>query len=232
MTTIGAPMLPVSFASVWTGSLMVVWGGLGTSAGGARYDPLTDVWSPTSMVGAPAGRIDGTPVWTGSRMIIWGGESESSQLLNSGARYDPVHDTWEPTSLVGAPPPRKLHTAVWTGKRMVIWAGWGGDFDFPFINDGAQYIPATDTWAPISTPSALEPRRSHTAVWTGEEMIVWGGYGGTNSPYQWFGDGGRYLPAIDTWVPVTSANGPVARDGHSMVWTGSRAFVWGGGNFL
>src|SRR4029079_11787887 len=36
-----------------------------------------------------------------------------------------------------------------------------------------------ETWTTMSTINAPAPRASHTAVWTGSEMIVWGGYGGT-----------------------------------------------------
>ena len=32
-----------------------------------------------------------------------------------------------------------------------------------------------DTWTPTGITNAPDPRRNHTAVWTGSEMIVWGG---------------------------------------------------------
>src|SRR6185436_238044 len=38
--------------AVWTGSVMIVWGG----NGGARYDPATDTWTATSTVNAPSAR--------------------------------------------------------------------------------------------------------------------------------------------------------------------------------
>ena len=37
---------------------------------------------------------------------------------------------------------------------------------------------------------APSPRHAHSAVWTGTEMIVWGGYDGTDA----LADGGRYVP--------------------------------------
>ncbi len=36
-----------------------------------------------------------------------------------------------------------------------------------------------ETWTATSTTNAPAARASHTAVWTGSEMIVWGGYGGS-----------------------------------------------------
>src|SRR5437868_12188077 len=38
-----------------------------------------------------------------------------------------------------------------------------------------------DTWTATSTTNAPSPRAFHSAVWTGTEMIIWGGYDGTNS---------------------------------------------------
>ncbi len=38
-----------------------------------------------------------------------------------------------------------------------------------------------DTWTPTSTTSAPTAEASHTAVWTGSEMIVWGGIDNSNA---------------------------------------------------
>ena len=55
----------------------------------------------------------------------------------------------------------------------------------------------------ISTIGAPSARAEHAAVWTGTDMIVWGGVGtgDNNSPY--FGTGGRYNPATDSWFDTT-----------------------------
>ncbi len=48
---------------------------------------------------------------------------------------------------------------------------------------------------------------SHTAVWTGNEMIVWGG-----SDYPTvFNTGGRYHPDTDSWTGTTTTFAPVPR---------------------
>ena len=39
----------------------------------------------------------------------------------------------------------------------------------------AGNTPCTHAWTPTSTTNAPEGRQNHTAVWTGTEMIVWGG---------------------------------------------------------
>ena len=73
------------------------------------------------------------------------------------------------------------------------------------------------------------PREEHTAVWTGTEMIVWGGYNYGPSQY-YLQSGGKYAPATDSWVATsTGTNCPSARCRHSAVWTGTEMIVWVGG---
>jgi hypothetical protein len=81
--------------AIWTGNEMIVWGGSLedgslTNIGGC-YDPVSDTWSPTTLVGAPQPRGRHEAVWTGEEMIIWGGSgvNRSLDLLNSGGRYTP-----------------------------------------------------------------------------------------------------------------------------------------------
>jgi hypothetical protein len=45
---------------------------------------------------------------------------------------------------------------------------------FGNIFEGAATC-SDDTWTPTSTTNAPTARYQHTAVWTGSEMIVWGG---------------------------------------------------------
>jgi hypothetical protein len=77
---------------------------------------------------------------------------------------------------------------------------------------------ATDNWASISAINAPTPRRNHTAVWTGAEMIIWGGGSPSNT-------GGRYNPATDSWTEVSGGPGRVF---HTAVWTGTEMIIWGG----
>jgi N-acetylneuraminic acid mutarotase len=85
-----------------------------------------------------------------------------------------------------------------------------------------------DLWTPTSTSNALSGRRFNSAVWTGTEMIVWGGQNNTGLP---FGDGARYNPSTNTWTPISLTNAPGARFSHSAVWTGSEMIIWGGIGF-
>jgi hypothetical protein len=219
----GAPDALSDFAAVWTGTLMLVWGGHQQKPGW-RYDPALDTWSPMSTNGAPPVAAYPAGVWTGSKMIVWGGTRSGVGPVGTGGVYDPVADAWTPVTSVGAPTGRYAHTAVWTGTRMIIWGG----FTAPATdetNTGALYDPALDQWTPTAVSGAPYQREDHTAVWTGHEMIIWGGcVGGTLC----FGEGGRYDPATDSWIPVTPLGAPEGRSGHTAVWTGTQLIVWGG----
>lgn len=219
-----APFARFGHSAVWTGQEWIIWGGLtftGRTNTGARYNPASKRWTPISTVNAPAARNLHTAVWTGSEMLVWGGNTEGG-ATSTGFRYDPVTDSWSAlpgTGLSG----RHSHSAVWTGTEMIIWGGQSGTSTF---NSGSRYNPATNTWSNTSTAFPPSARKGHTAVWTGTEMIIWGGanHNGTIL-YQ---VGGRYDPQTNQWVYFETANSPVARLGHSMVWTGSEVIVWGG----
>jgi N-acetylneuraminic acid mutarotase len=184
--------------AVWTGRELLVWGGddgSGALGDGARYDPATDRWSLVSAAGAPSPRSRHTAVWTGSEMVIWGGHNggrtlEDRLVLGDGARYRPAVDVWSPMPAEGAPAPRAGHTAVWTGTELLVWGGSGGPRGPLYLSDGARYSPAVDVWAPLPAAGAPSPRAGHTAVWTGTELLVWGGIDGGSVIY-----GGRYRPS-------------------------------------
>src|SRR5262249_17659660 len=111
-----------SHTAVWTGTQMIVWGGIDSTRyhnNGNRYDPATDTWSPVSLAGAPAPRSGHAAGPTGKQMLVWG--SWAGSFHNTGGRYDPYTDTWSPASLIGAPAARYFHTAIWTGTQMIVW---------------------------------------------------------------------------------------------------------------
>ena len=84
----------------------------------------------------------------------------------------------------------------------------------------------TSGWTPLPTNGAPSPRCFHTAVWTGTEMIIWGGR--SNATY--LNTGARYNPASNTWAAITNTGAPTARAEHTAVWSGSEMIIWGGRN--
>ena len=59
-----------------------------------------------------------------------------------------------------------------------------------------------------ATLHLLDPRYWHTAVWTGSEMIVFGGMSSVGTIY---GDGRRCDPATDTWTLLPATGSPGER---------------------
>ncbi len=229
----GAPAPRYLHTAVWTGADMTVWGGIDGARAfgdGGRYDPSANSWVPLAEGGgAPTARREHTAIWTGSEMIVWGGAGMYVDPTDTGGRYSPVTDGWIPTRASSRPKGREGHSAVWTGSEMIVWGGFVGGSGFVPV-DARRYDPATDTWMPMSQADEPSPRRSHTAVWTGREMIVWGGEAWDSinwSTYPIQG-GGRYDPILDTWAPTASVGEPTARSGHSAVWSGTAMMIWGG----
>ena len=227
-STTNAPDGRQFHTAVWTGSAMIVWGGfdggnyLNT---GGKYNLGTNSWTAISTTHAPTARDSHGAVWTGSEMIVWGGAGASG-YLNTGGRYDAVTNVWTATNTANAPSARTVHDPVWTGSEMIVWGGYFFDGSDHFLNSGGRYNPNTNSWTATSAANAPDGRTTHTAVWTGSDMIVWGGQAGSLGYY--FNTGGRYDPAADSWTSTSTANAPDGRYHHTAVWTGNEMIVWGG----
>ncbi len=222
ISSTGAPPARSGHSAVWTGTRMLVWGGEVTGTAfsrlstGGQYVPSTNSWLPITTV-APRGQH--TAVWTGNEMIVWGGD-----FPVTGARYDATLATWTPTSTVGAPSARTAHYAVWTGTKMIVWGGDVAGLNTP-LDSGGRYDPLTDTWSGMSQPGFSGIEGSLLAVvWTGTEMIAWGGAWTGSVAY-----GGRYDPVQDTWTQTAPFPGTQRRY-TKAVWTGHEMIVWGGWN--
>jgi len=210
--------------AVWTGSVMIVWGGLSGSiplGTGFKYDPATDISTPIATAGAPSARSGHTSVFISGRMIVWGGRSGNT-ALGTGAIYRALTDTWlGTTSPVDAPSPRWGHTAVASSISEIIV--WGGSSGGTVLDTGARFNMTANTWFPMPQSGSPAARAGHTAIWTGFEMIVWGGLG----PGGRLADGARYSPG-GSWIALPSAGAPTARDEHAATWTDDLMLVWGG----
>ncbi len=86
---------------------------------------------------------------------------------------------------------------------------------------GFIYDVSRDEWHKISA-GPLGNRFGHSAVWTGREVILWGGSGpGLGA------EGAAYNPVSDEWR-ATAASPLSPRSGHVAVWNGNEMIVWGG----
>jgi N-acetylneuraminic acid mutarotase len=170
-----------------------------------------------------AGRDGAAAVWTGRQMLVWGGHGrvhdQGLRPLRDGAAYDPAEDRWSP---IPNAPAGGQGTSARGCVDGVEDAGVARQRpDGPAV--GATDDPARRSWRRIAQ-SPLGPRESFSTVWTGHELIVFGGSSGDGlaTPV-----GAAYDPASDRWQALAAA--PIgARLDHAAVWTGREMLIWGG----
>lgn len=173
--------------------------------------------------------------WAKTSVDIASGTRDLAAVTGGGASFESLPapaannctaDTWTAVQTTGAPSGRLFFTSIWTGSEMIVWGGYSGASNLD-TNTGGLYNPATNSWTATSLTSAPVLRDSHTAVWTGTRMVIWGGGDEVFTPKN---TGGRYDPATNTWQATRTTGAPTARLYHTAVWSGSRMIVWGGWN--
>ena len=92
----------------------------------------------------------------------------------------------------------------------------------PFESIIVRFNPSTNSWQKLNNLPAglLAVKDRPTFIWTGTELLVWGGNGAT--------DGYRYNPAGNSWTTMSSANAPSARNFYLSAFTGTELIIWGG----
>ena len=221
-STSSAPIQASDQSWIWTGEEMIIWGGFGYLDSGGRYNPLLDQWVATGTSGAPGRREYFASVWNGHELLVWGGASGLLRY-NDGGAWEAATDSWRPLPTIPELAGRSYPTAVWTGSEMVVWGGMAGTSPSNRVGDGARLNLATEQWQLLPELGAPEPRYLHSAVWSGEEMIIWGGRGA-----DFLNTGARYRPSTDSWSPVNHDFAADPRENHTAIWTGDEMIVWGG----
>jgi len=105
----------------------------------------------------------------------------------------------------------------------------------PLVQDATPRQLARGHWQALpSLPPGLLPRRNGAAVvWTGQELIVWGGVNVRGTVLESLADGAAYNPRTRRWTPLPPAPESQWLHGdHGLaVWTGREVLVWGGDTF-
>jgi len=228
-----APIGPRSgHSAVWTGREMVIWGGADDQGDplldGAAYDPGVRSWRKIPTAPLPP-RYGDSAYWTGQEMIVFGGIADG-ELTADGAAWNPTTNTWRaiPASPLGY---REGAVVGWAGDRLVVWSGIhvtpsngdatanAGDDSGPDLrNDGAAYVPATNTWVPVDA-APIPPRSGAQSAWTGSRLIVSGGDNEADGRT----DGAALDPVSGTWSPIATRPDPGACGGGMACigfWTG------------
>jgi hypothetical protein len=99
------------------------------------------------------------------------------------------------------------------------------DSTTPPAPSSAPAAPATPTgsWLELD-PGLLSDRDNAVSVWTGTELIVWGGTTGGSSSSTGLADGAAYNPSTQTWRSIPDA--PISGTHPIAVWDHRRMLVW------
>jgi hypothetical protein len=109
-------------------------------------------------------------VWDGSEILVTGG-ARANGLSTRGLAYDPATGT---SHRLAPSSGRVGQAAVWTGNRLLVWGGTTFPGASVTVRRGLGYEPLGNHWSPLP-PSPLPGRVDPAAVWTGRELLVWGG---------------------------------------------------------
>ncbi len=219
MSTAGAPPSGRQYAGVWSGSRMIVYGtvqngapGYSLGFGGALYDPATNTWSPMNTANVPQRTVGFSAVWAAGRMVIFGGSyiycvppppplpqsctPVYPTYTSSGGSYDPVSNSW--TQFSGTIAGDQISAAS-SGTEAIFWGGvqcnqGGCENGSTNLQSGFRYDPQAGTVEALPTTNVLSSRAGAMAVWTGQDMTIWGGKLYVNAGFSLLRDGARYHP--------------------------------------
>jgi hypothetical protein len=141
----------------------------------------------------------------------------------------PASDVWGdlPAGLSRLEPPPALRVTrpVWTGRELVVWGGNLGAGEPPHFNEGWAFDVASRAWRAIA-PAPLSPRSWSAAVWSGREVLVWGGGAGWGPDDRPADDGAAYDPGADAWRMLPPSPLPPERV-FGAIWTDEEMVVVG-----
>ena len=193
--------------------------GAGCGAGSPDASPSVSSGPVWERLEAPPRKTEeATLLAAGSRLLLYGGcahdynDSGGCGRSRRGLSFDTETEAWgemprSPTGVSGPP--------VWTGEEAITISS---SLDRPL--HGLAYDPAGESWRELPDgPLALT---KEAVVWTGEEVIVWGGPGrnGVGSV-----GGAAYDPASDNWRTIARA--PVRLNQFDLLWTGEEVIAFG-----
>jgi hypothetical protein len=166
--------------------------------------------------------------------ILYGGTGPFGGTLSDIWAYDPASNVWEELDPVGTlPPGRDGQAMVYDQARatMILFGGTlagtanAGGGPFNLASDMWEYDPETNAWTELHPTGGIPAARcNHTMVYDDDsgQVIMFGGL--TNGGV--VNDTWAYDPVASVWKEISpSADVPLARSGHSMVYDEDRRLL-------
>jgi hypothetical protein len=177
------PAHPKGIGFVWGGTDGLDWFG-----DGAFYDPSTNAWTKIGMSCGypPTKKLEGTVALNRGNIYgfyVYGGwdgfdfYNDVLRMWHNQPPY-PKDGCWVIETSVSAPKGRSAFNSAAPGNGIFVWGGCNGAGCSTQLADGASWRnKGNGTWTGCP-PGGLSARSDATAVWTGSEVLVWGGYDG------------------------------------------------------
>jgi hypothetical protein len=148
------------------------------------WDAKTDTWSKPKECDR---RYAFSHCQIGNEVYVFGGAESSAfgWIKSDGAIYSFQDAQWRPLPTKDSPSGRRDGVMCSTGKKVLLWGGHqlGGGFigerervlPRTALNEVVAFYPADQQWQALPSRDAPSARWKCSSVWTGNEMIVWGG---------------------------------------------------------
>lgn len=195
--------------AVWTGSVIVVYGGQADDASAgyfdaAAYDPAADSW--TTLGNASTGRVAPIGAASATEVVMWGGWGAASALVSGLDRMGIPSDNWQSGSTVGDPGALDSPAWAFTGQYLYLFGGrLNGTTK---TNQAWSFSLASNSWSNLpagGASSAPVARWGAFGVWDTTAFHVWGGRDETSVK-----NDGRYYYG-GSWTALSQTGAPSAR---------------------
>jgi hypothetical protein len=182
-----------------------------------------------SACSSGGGKGSSAPTTTGATSTTTPPTTTTTSIKTGPAPVDAqqlIAGHWErlPTAPIG-----NGDSAVWTGRELIVWGGSTDASGDAIRADGAAYDPRLRRWRRLP-PAPLSPRSGEAAVWTGTEMVIWGGNTSSSGNGSPAADGAAYNPNTNRWrllerAPLPPQSGAVtlANRGDAVILSGRSA---------
>ncbi len=139
----------------------------------------------------------------------------------------------QPMPPFGNAPARRLGTIavallVFLVPALYVWQGARSHTPVASVSPTVADLLSSISKGWTELPLPPQPANATASVWTGTELIRWGGYVSdpTTEKDTYLGTGFAFDPSSNTWSPIPAA--PEARSDATPIWTGSEAlFLFG-----